>query len=146
MEKTAIHDLVDKARAGQNPYIITKMESGWVMASDQPHIDGHCIFLADPVVFSINDLGENERQIYWRDCCRVGDALLKSFGAYRINYETLCNVSQALHSHIIPRYMSEPDEKRKERAAVSYPAPAKVEAEKLFSFIEKMKRQLNLGR
>ena len=144
MERTAIHDLVDKARAGQNPYIIAKMESGWVMASDQPHISGHCIFLADPVVFSINDLIENKRQIYWRDCCRVGDALLKGFGAYRINYETLCNVSQALHSHILPRYMSEPEEKRKERAAVSYPAPVQVEAEKLFSFIEQMKRLLDV--
>ena len=143
VERTAIHDLVERARAGSNPYIITKMETGWVMAASEPLTPGHCVFLSDPVVFSINDLDEDLRQKYWRDCCRVGDALLSEFGSYRINYETLCNVAQALHSHIVPRFETEPEDKRRERAAVAYPNARKVEAAQLTEFIAKMQRLLN---
>jgi diadenosine tetraphosphate (Ap4A) HIT family hydrolase len=42
----------------------------------------------------------------------VGDALLEVTGAYRINYDILCNTEQALHAHVCPRYLSEPDELR----------------------------------
>ena len=120
LSHTAIHDRVEGLRRGSDPYLIAKLETGWVVLSDKPLVPAHCIFFADPVVFSVNDLDEATRMNYWRDVCRVGDALILVTGSYRINYETLCNVAQALHSHILPRQMSEPDEKRRERAAVAY--------------------------
>jgi len=43
----------------------------------------------------------------------LGDALLEVTGAYRINYDILCNTEQALHAHVCPRYMTEPEELRK---------------------------------
>ena len=49
---------------------------------------------------------------YCLDMIRVGDALLAVMGAARINYETWGNVDPALHTHIVPRYLSEPEEKR----------------------------------
>lgn len=122
MERTGIHDLVERAQKGENPFVIAKLETCWVVAAEQPFTVGHCMTMADPVVFSVNDLSEELRMKYFRDVCRVGDALLKIKGAYRINYETLCNVAQALHSHIIPRYMTEPEIKRRERPAIAYPA------------------------
>jgi diadenosine tetraphosphate (Ap4A) HIT family hydrolase len=143
MQRTAIHDLVDQAHAGTNPYIITKLEGGWVMAADQPIITGHCVLLSDPVVFGINDLNEDLRLIYSRDCCRVGDALLKVTGAYRINYETMCNVAQSLHTQIIPRYQDEPEAKRKERPAIAYPNLKRVDSAELASFIAKMRAALD---
>ena len=42
----------------------------------------------------------------------IGDALLEATDAYRINYEILGNTEPALHAHIFPRYLSEPDEPR----------------------------------
>ena len=39
----------------------------------------------------------------------LGDALLEVTGAYRINYEILGNLEPALHAHVIPRYMNEPE-------------------------------------
>ena len=88
--------------------------------SNRPLIHGHCVVYADPVFFSVNDMPEELRMKYWRDVCRVGDALIAVTGSYRINYETLCNVAQALHTHVIPRQKSESDDKRRERAAVAY--------------------------
>ncbi|WP_317622801.1 hypothetical protein [Phytopseudomonas dryadis] len=44
---------------------------------------------------------------------RIGDAILKATGSLRINYEILGNSEPELHAHIFPRYMSEPEEKRR---------------------------------
>jgi diadenosine tetraphosphate (Ap4A) HIT family hydrolase len=43
----------------------------------------------------------------------IGDALLGVTGAFRINDEILGNLDPALHAHIIPRYMTEPEDLRK---------------------------------
>ena len=42
----------------------------------------------------------------------LGDALLEVTGAYRINYEILGNQDPALHAHVFPRYLTEPEEFR----------------------------------
>ncbi len=137
--------MVEKAREGENPFVIAKLETCWVVAIEQPFTRGHCMTLADPVVFSANDLSEELRMKYFRDVCRVGDALIEIQGAYRINYETLCNVAQALHSHIIPRYMYESEAKRRERPAIAYPANEieNFDPAKETDFISKMKQKLS---
>lgn len=140
-ERTVIHDRVNEARTGKNPYVICKLETCWVTVASKPLLPGHCVTFADPVVFSLNDLSEEMRMRYSRDVCRVGDALIKVTGSYRINYETLCNVAQALHSHITPRQISEPEAKRRERAAVAY-TELDFDLEKEKAFIEAMKAAL----
>lgn len=57
---------------------------------------------------------------YSLDVLRAGDALLAVTGADRINYETPGNTEPALHTHIIPRYADEPEEKRKMPAMMVY--------------------------
>ncbi len=52
---------------------------------------------------------------------RIGDALLKVTGADRINYETLGNAAPALHTHITPRYLTEPSILRFLPPALAYP-------------------------
>jgi len=73
---------------------------------------GYCILLSDPVVFSINELPQKEREAFLFEMTVIGDAILASTNCYRINYEIECNREQALHAHIIPRYVDEPDEVR----------------------------------
>lgn len=118
-----IADRVALARRGENPWLITKLPSGWLVIGDVQPLLGYCVFLADPVVPSINDLAEEARVQYSLDVLRIGDALLAVTGAYRINYETLGNTEPALHTHIIPRYADEPDEKRKMPAMMVYSWP-----------------------
>mgnify|MGYP001581846165 CR=1 FL=1 len=142
-ERTVIHDRVDKARAGENPYVICKLETCWVALSDEPFTRGHCITFADPVVFGLNDLDEKARMFYLRDVARVGDALISALGAYRINYETLCNVAQALHTHIIPRYLNEPDAKRRDRPSSAYPGPNRLDEKDRCELIYALSRILS---
>ncbi|MFZ1989675.1 MAG: HIT domain-containing protein [Alphaproteobacteria bacterium] len=115
-----IDERVRLARLGQNPFAITQMPSGWLVIGDVQPLPGYCLLLADPVVPSINDLTNEARIQYSLDVIRIGDALLAATGAYRINYETLGNSEPALHTHIVPRYMSEPEAKRRQPAFMSY--------------------------
>jgi diadenosine tetraphosphate (Ap4A) HIT family hydrolase len=110
---TLIHERVEAARAGTNPTVICRMPSGWAVMCDVQFLRGYVILLADPVAPDLNALAEPQRAAYLLDMARLGDALLEVTGAYRINYEILGNLDAALHAHIIPRYMTEPEEMRR---------------------------------
>lgn len=86
-------------------------------------LPGYCLLLADPVVESLNSLDESGRAIYCRDMARIGDALLEATDAVRINYETWGNSEPALHTHIVPRYLSEPEDRRRRPACMGYDWP-----------------------
>ena len=108
-----IEQRVEAARRGDNPYVITRMPSGWLVIGDVQPLPGYCLLLADPVVDSPNALAEADRIRFSLDALRIGDALLAVTGAYRINYLTLANLEPSLHTHIIPRYSDEPEDKRR---------------------------------
>ncbi len=109
---TLIHQRVEAARAGTNPTVICRMPSGWAVLGDVQFLRGYSLLLADPVVADLNALDEGQRGRFLLDMTILGDALLEVTGAYRINYEILGNAEPALHVHVFPRYMSEPEELR----------------------------------
>ena len=115
-----ISERVERARLGTNPYVIARLQSGWLVVGDVQPLPGYCLLLADPVVSSINGLDEAARATYLLDTARIGDALLAVTDANRINYETWGNSEPALHTHIMPRYASEPAEKRRMPACMVY--------------------------
>lgn len=115
-----IEERVRLARSGDNPWVIARMASGWLVIGDVQPLPGYCLLLADPVVASLNALGDSDRALYLGDMARIGDAMLEVTGAARINYETWGNLDPALHTHITPRYVDEPDDKRVRPAVVAY--------------------------
>jgi diadenosine tetraphosphate (Ap4A) HIT family hydrolase len=110
---TLIHQRVAEARAGTNPTVICRMPSGWAVLSDMQYLHGYSILLPDPVVPGLNELNQDQRARYLLDMALLGDALLEVTSSYRINYAIFCNTEPALHAHVIPRYLSEPDDLRK---------------------------------
>ncbi len=128
---TTIQQRVEAARAGTNRTIVCRVPSGWVALCDMQHLRGYSILLPDPVVDSINALDRNGRAQYLCDMVTVGDALLEVTGAYRINYAILGNTDPALHAHIVPRYLSEPDEIRR---GVPWSYPQEVLQANLFNY------------
>lgn len=109
---TVIHKRVEAARAGTNPTVVARVESGWVVLGDVQFLRGYSLLLSDPVVPDLNSLPDDQRTQFLQDMAHLGDALLEVTGAYRINYEILGNSEAALHAHLFPRYMTEPDEFR----------------------------------
>jgi diadenosine tetraphosphate (Ap4A) HIT family hydrolase len=108
-----IADRVELARRGANDTVICRLPSGWAVFGDVQVLPGWCILLADPVVASLNDLDDARRAEFLRDMTRLGDALLQVTSAERINYEILGNSEPELHAHVIPRYATEPPERRR---------------------------------
>lgn len=116
----SIQEKIELSRRGEYPNLITRVSSGWVVMSDDQPLYGYCVLIADPAVASLNDLNEEQRKIYCADMIRIGDAILKHTEAYRINYETWCNLDQNLHTHIVPRYRQEAEHKRTLPACKAY--------------------------
>ena len=110
---TLIHQRVEAARLGSNPTVICRMPSGWAVLGDVQFHHGYSLLLPDPVVPDLNALDEQQRIRYLLDMTILGDALLEVTDAYRINYDILGNTEPALHVHVTPRYLSEPDEYRR---------------------------------
>ncbi|MCG9895358.1 MAG: hypothetical protein MH204_07780 [Fimbriimonadaceae bacterium] len=102
-----IHEIVEAYRQGLHVPAVTKVRSGWVVLGETQITTGYCLLLPDPVVSSLNEMGAEARAYFLRDMARVGDALLATADAERINYEILGNVEPVLHAHIIPRYSDE---------------------------------------
>ena len=117
---TLIHHRVQAAREGKNPTAICKMSSGWAVLGDRQFIPGYALLLPDPVVSDLNELKNQERSQFLQDMALIGDALLELTDSYRINYEILGNYEPALHAHIFPRYMSEPEQSRQSPVWMSY--------------------------
>ncbi len=93
--------------------MLCRMRSGWAVIGDVQFLKGYCLLLPDPVVPSLNDLTEADRALFLSDMALIGDVLLKVTDAHRINYEILGNTEPELHAHIFPRFLNEPDEKRR---------------------------------
>ncbi|MDB6087864.1 MAG: hypothetical protein JWN85_648 [Gammaproteobacteria bacterium] len=110
--ETAIHVQVAAAREGRDPCVIARLFSGWAVFGERQFLRGYALLLPDPVVPSLNALGAQERTVFLLDMARLGDALLKVTGAVRVNYAIFGNVEPALHAHVIPRYLDEPDKLR----------------------------------
>ncbi len=106
---TLIHRRVEMARAGTNPTVICRVPSGWMVLGDAQYLLGYSLLLPDPVVPDLNAMDMQGRVDFLRDITILGDALLEVTGAYRINYAILGNLDPALHAHIVPRYLSEPE-------------------------------------
>jgi diadenosine tetraphosphate (Ap4A) HIT family hydrolase len=117
---TLIHQRVQAAQEGNNPCVICRTPSGWAVLGDQQFISGYSLLLSDPVVPDLNHLNEKNRLQFLRDMTFIGDALLEATGAFRINYEILGNDEPALHAHVFPRYMSEPEESRRYPVWMAY--------------------------
>lgn len=105
---TAIHARVERLRAGADPTLIAKLSGGWAVFGEQQFLRGYCLLLPDPVVPHLNSLAPPARAAFLCDMARLGDALLATTNAARINYAIFGNQDPALHAHVVPRYADEP--------------------------------------
>jgi len=101
---------LEALHAGMEPALVCQVPSGWVVLCNLQYLHGYCILIPDPLVVSLNDLTDNQRTLYLRDMVVIGDALLDVTDAYRINYALMGNSDQVLHAHIVPRFLTEPEQ------------------------------------
>jgi len=107
---TVIHRRVAVLRSGRDPSCVARLASGWVVLGDPQVLPGYCLLLPDPVVPQLNALEGPARTRFLADMALVGDVLLASLAATRINYAIYGNLEPALHAHVFPRHADEPAE------------------------------------
>jgi GrpB-like predicted nucleotidyltransferase (UPF0157 family)/diadenosine tetraphosphate (Ap4A) HIT family hydrolase len=112
--QTVIHQRVAAAGRGENPTVVCRMRSGYLVMSDQQTPRGWCILLSVPVVADLDDLDEEQRTAFLSDMAAAGEVIKHLTGAQRINYSMLGNVEPALHAHIQPRFADEPEHLRRQ--------------------------------
>jgi diadenosine tetraphosphate (Ap4A) HIT family hydrolase len=106
---TAIHRRVDLLRAGRDPTFVARLASGWAVLGNPQVLPGYCLLLPDPVVPALNALTGAGRAAFLADMAALGDAVLAVTHALRINYAIFGNLEPALHAHVVPRYLDEPE-------------------------------------
>ncbi len=142
---TAIHRDVEALRAGGDPRMIAKMESGWAVMGREQLLEGCCLLLPDPVVEHLNDFDGHERERFLNDMAVLGDAVFKATGCTRVNYAIFGNLEPALHAHVIPRYATEPEEFRtKPYFAYDLTNAAKFDPETHKTVMDKIRNGLKL--
>jgi diadenosine tetraphosphate (Ap4A) HIT family hydrolase len=54
------------------------------------------------------DLTDEEAAGYWLDVLAAARALIKHYSPLKMNYETLGNGTPHLHTHLVPRFLTDP--------------------------------------
>lgn len=103
-------DRIGACARSENPTMIIKMKSGFAVLADNQFLPGYCIFLRYPQVDSLSSLTLEERRQYLIDTSLIGDAINMVCNPRKINYSTLMNKDNYLHTHIEARYDWEPEE------------------------------------
>jgi diadenosine tetraphosphate (Ap4A) HIT family hydrolase len=109
---TAIHRLVEACRVGAQPGLVARLSSGWAVMGQRQVLEGYCLLAPDPVVPHLNALEPAARDRFLIDLGRLGEAVLAATGALRINYAVFGNLEPALHAHVHPRFVHEPESMR----------------------------------
>jgi len=111
-------DRLGSARSGENPMVMAKLPSGYVVFGDTQHLPGYCVLLSDvDDADHLTDLAGEQRQQFLADMALLGDAVFAVCGGRdpafrRLNYEILGNSLHHLHAHVHARYAWEPAEFR----------------------------------
>jgi diadenosine tetraphosphate (Ap4A) HIT family hydrolase len=113
-------DRIGFALRGENPTVLARMKSGFVVIGDPQFLPGYCILLAYPIVNSLNNLSMEQRKDFLLDMSLLGDAISDVCSPIRINYDILGNTDAFLHAHVFPRYKWE-EEARRKYPAWQYP-------------------------
>ena len=128
-------DRLGSAERDENPLVLLRVRSGFVVLGDTQFLPGYCLLLCSPRVEHLSDLSPEARREFLHEMSLVGEAIervCRPRGLRRINYEIAGNSDPFIHAHIIPRYEWEPAEFRVVPAS-HYPAAIRAAPEDQFS-------------
>lgn len=84
-------DRIGSAHRGENPMVLTKLKSGFVVMGDTQFLPGYCVLLPLEQVNTLNDLDFKQRGEYLLDMSLIGDAIQEVCSPRRINYSIYGN-------------------------------------------------------
>ena len=100
-----ICDRIEMIKKGENPYFVKELETGYVVIGDNQHFYGYTLFLYKnhENKTELFHLRSDEKMKFLEEMSIVAEAVSKSFGAEKMNYELLGMGDAHLHWHLYPR-------------------------------------------
>ena len=98
-----ICDRINMIREGINPYLVRKLETGYVVMGDNQHFKGYTLFLCKEHKTELFQLDHSMKMKFLEEMSIVAEAVSKAFNAEKMNYELLGNGDTHLHWHLFPR-------------------------------------------
>lgn len=151
-------DWLAEARSGDNPLVMAKLASGYVVYGETQFLPGYCVLLSDvDEANHLTDLPLDQQRQFLSDMALLGQAIYNACSGYdpafrRINYEILGNQYEHLHAHVTARYSWEPAEYRhgpvaryplEERKSMEYDTIKSERAEEFDQLREAITAELN---
>lgn len=88
---------------GENPYFVKELGTGYVVIGDHQHFKGYTLFLCKEHVTELHHLVRDMKIRHLEEMSLVSEAVMKAFGAEKMNCELLGNGEAHLHWHLFPR-------------------------------------------
>lgn len=98
-----ICDRINMIKSGENPYFVKELETGYVVIGDNQHFYGYTLFLLKEHKTELYQLDTQTKLKFLNEMSLVGEAVYKTFGAEKMNYELLGNGDAHVHWHLFPR-------------------------------------------
>lgn len=105
-----ICDRIEMIKSGTNPYFVKELETGYVVIGDNQHFEGYTLFLCKQHKTELFYLDKSFASKFMQEMIIVSEAVMKAFGAEKINYECLGHGDAHLHWHLYPRRKGDIDE------------------------------------
>ncbi|RKJ39859.1 HIT family protein [Acutalibacter sp. 1XD8-33] len=96
-------DRIQMIQAGQNPYFVKELETGYVVIGDNQHFRGYSLFLCKQHQTELFYLEKDFAAKFMEEMILVSQAVKNAFGAEKMNYECLGQGAAHLHWHLYPR-------------------------------------------
>lgn len=94
---------IELIKAGQNPYFVKELETGYVVIGDYQYFKGYTLFLAKDHVTELHHMETSVKLRFLEEMSLVQEAVAKAFEAEKMNIELLGNGDAHAHWHLFPR-------------------------------------------
>lgn len=98
-----ICDRIRMIQAGNNPWFVREMETGYVVLGDNQHFKGYTLFLCKEHKTELYQLDYGTKMKFLEEMSLVAEAVANAFHPEKMNYELLGNGDTHLHWHLFPR-------------------------------------------
>ena len=88
---------IELIKAGENPYFVRELETGYLVVGDHQYFAGYSLFLAKEHVTELHHLEKETRIRFLEEMSVVQEAVAKAFVAEKMNIELLGNGDAHLH-------------------------------------------------
>ncbi|MDU3326413.1 MAG: HIT family protein [Streptococcus sp.] len=94
---------IEWIKAGENPYFVKELETGYVVIGDHQYFKGYTLFLAKEHITELHHMATSVKLRFLEEMSLVQEAVAKTFKAEKMNIELLGNGDAHAHWHLFPR-------------------------------------------